>query len=117
MLAISHLLNLIFSFAALELSHEFPPLPPSGPAFVTMEGRLYHCIRLTHYNSTICWLLYDGFSHDSIPHAHSPWASKVPLPWIDAVRAALACDNPFVQKLKFLAGVTVPSTLGLPPLD
>ncbi|KAH9991004.1 hypothetical protein BJV77DRAFT_910175, partial [Russula vinacea] len=40
--AVSRLLNLIFSFAALESSHEFPPLPPGGPAFVAMEGRLYH---------------------------------------------------------------------------
>ena len=103
--AVSRLLNLIFSFAALESSHEFPPLPPGGPAFVAMEGRLYHRVRPTHYDSAIRWLLYDGFSHGSIPHAHSAWASKVPLPWIDAVRMALSRNNPFVQKLKFLAGV------------
>lgn len=103
--AVSRLINVIFSFAALESSHEFPPPAPGGPAFVAMEGRLYHRIRPNHHDSSIRWLLYDGFSHDSIPHAESPWASKVPLSWIDTVKNALQRVNPFVHALQYLAGV------------
>jgi hypothetical protein len=103
--AVSRLLNLIFSFAALESSHEFPPLPPGGPSFVAMEGRLYHHVRPTHQQSAVQWLLYDGFSHASVPHANSPWASKVPSSWIDAVREALSDCNPFVRTLRLLAGM------------
>lgn len=101
----SRLLNLIFSFAALESSHEFPPLAPGGPSFLAMEGRLYHRVRPSHSDSAIRWLLYDGFSHDSMPHANKPWLSKVPSTWIDAVRQALIRVNPFVGPLLFLAGV------------
>lgn len=70
-----------------------------------MAGRLYHRIRPDHQNSAVRWLLYDGFANDSIPHADSDWASKIPLSWIEAVQKALSEKNPFARALLFLAGV------------
>ena len=103
--ALSRLLNIIFSFAALESSHEFPPLPPGGPAFVAMQGRLYHRVRPTHRNSALRWVLYDGFAHEAFPHSNSDWARKIPTLWIETVRRALLRVNPFIGPLLFLAGV------------
>ena len=38
----SRLLNLIFSFAALESTQEFPTFGPGPPAFIAIAGRIYH---------------------------------------------------------------------------
>lgn len=101
----SRLLNLIFSFAALESSRDFPSIPPGGPAFLAMSGRLYHRIRADHRDSAVRWLLYDGFANNCIPFADATWASKVPLSWIEAVQEALSDHNPFARALLYLAGV------------
>ena len=102
---VSHLLNLMFSFAALESSRDFPPIPPGGPAFLAMAGRLYHRIRPEHQNSAVRWLLYDGFANDCMPFSDAAWASKVPPSWIEAVQSALSDHNPFTRTLLYLAGI------------
>ncbi|EIW75625.1 hypothetical protein CONPUDRAFT_65500, partial [Coniophora puteana RWD-64-598 SS2] len=38
----SRILNLIFSFAALESTHTFPHFGSGPPAFVAIQGRVYH---------------------------------------------------------------------------
>ena len=63
------ILNLIFSFASLETTHEFPRVD-GPPGFFAIQGRVYHCIRPTHTGSAIKWLLYDGFIHNMAPHPH-----------------------------------------------
>lgn len=103
--SLSRLLNLIFSFAALESSQEFPPIPPGGPSFLAMAGRLYHRVRPDHQDSAVRWLLYDGFANNSIPYATSAWAAKVPISWIVAVQGALSEHNPFARALLYLAGI------------
>ena len=92
----SRILNLIFSFAALETSHAFPNIN-GPPGFLAIQGRVYHRIRPTHTNSAVRWLLYDGFIQN-IPHP--TWAALLPPPWIDAVRHALIAFNPFVAALQ-----------------
>ncbi|KIM50784.1 hypothetical protein SCLCIDRAFT_144684 [Scleroderma citrinum Foug A] len=77
----SHILNLIFSFAALETSHAFPNID-GPPGFLAIQGRVYHRVRLSHTNSAVRWLLYDGFMQN-IPHP--TWAALLPPLWIDAV--------------------------------
>ena len=92
----SRILNLIFSFAALETSHAFPNID-GPPGFLAIQGRVYHRVRPTHVNSAVRWLLYDGFMQN-IPHP--AWASLLPSTWIDAVRHALQSMNPFVTVLQ-----------------
>jgi len=92
----SRILNLIFSFAALETSHAFPNID-GLPGFLAIQGRVYHHVRPTHTNSAVRWLLYDGFMQN-IPHP--TWAALLPPPWIDAVRHALIAFNPFVTALQ-----------------
>jgi hypothetical protein len=70
-----------------------------------MAGRLYHRIRPDHRDSAVRWLLYDGFANQSIPFADATWASKIPLPWIEAVQDALCEHNPFARALLYLAGI------------
>lgn len=103
--SLSRLLNLTFSFASLESSQEFPPIPARGPGFLAMAGRLYHRIRADHQDSAIRWLLYDGFANDNIPYANTEWAKKLPSSWINAVQNALLEVNPFARALLYLAGV------------
>lgn len=65
---LSHRLNLIFSFAALESSHTFPT--PGNPTFIVISGRIYHRLRSgPDANSVIHWVLYDGFDLSATPHA------------------------------------------------
>ena len=92
----SHILNLIFSFAALETSHAFPNTEgPSG--FLAIQGRaFYHCVHPTHANSAVRWLLYDGFMQN-IPYP--AWAALLPPTWINAMRDALQSTSPFVTAL------------------
>ena len=92
----SRILNLIFSFAALETSHSFPNID-GPPGFLAIQGRVYHRVRPTHTNSAVRWLLYDGFMQN-VPHP--TWAALLPSPWIDAVRHALIAFNPFVAALQ-----------------
>ena len=92
----SRILNLIFSFVALEMSHAFPTIE-GPPGFLAIQGRVYHCVRPTHANSAICWLLYDGFMQN-IPYP--AWATLLPSMWIDAVHHALQSANPFVNVLQ-----------------
>ena len=92
----SRILNLIFSFAALETSHAFPNMD-GPPGFLAIQGRVYHRIRPTHTNSAIRWLLYDGFMQN-VPHPTS--AALLPPAWIDAVRLALVSVNPFVMAVQ-----------------
>ena len=92
----SRILNLIFSFAALETSHAFPNID-GPPGFLAIQGRVYHRVRPTHANSAVRWLLYDGFVQN-IPYP--AWASLLPSTWIDAMRLALQNTNPFVTALQ-----------------
>jgi hypothetical protein len=96
----SRVLNLIFSFAALETTHQFPH-PNGPPGFFTIEGRVYHRVRPNHPNSAVRWLLYDGFMKHSTPYA--AWAAAIPPVWLDAVASSLVTYNPFVQSLIHLS--------------
>jgi len=91
---LSRKLNLIFSFAAMESTHAFPT--PGNPSFVAVAGRIYHRVRLRPQDDTaIRWMLYDGFDDSSVPHPTH--AQAIPLPWIQAVRAALLRCNAFAS--------------------
>jgi len=96
----SRILNLIFSFAALETSHPFPSLP-GGPAFFAIQGKIYHRIRPSHANSCIRWLLFDGFMANKCPFHE--WAANLPPSWIASMRKALKRHNPFVRQIRFLS--------------
>ncbi|KAF5351448.1 hypothetical protein D9758_013533 [Tetrapyrgos nigripes] len=102
----SRILNLVFSFASLETSEEFPWLKYSKniPAFFSIQGRVYHRLRTKHRDSSVRWLLFDGFADSSLPHAQ--WASTLPPVWISAVKNALLRVNPFVQSLMVLSGLS-----------
>jgi hypothetical protein len=49
---LSQPLNLIFSFASLEITRPFPNII-MGPHFIAIEGKIYHWIQSTHHNSTV----------------------------------------------------------------
>jgi hypothetical protein len=100
--SLSRILNLIFSFASLETTHAFPEVR-GGPGFMAIQGRVYHCVRPTHVNSAVRWLLYDGFMHN-IPHAD--WAAMLPAGWIEAMREALLQVNPFATALRHLSFIS-----------
>ena len=92
----SRKLNLVFSFASLESTHRFPT--PAPPSFVAIASRTYHSIRShPNDNSTIRWMLYNGFEKDHIPYPSQ--AQTVPSHWIDAVQSTLLRTNPFVRQL------------------
>lgn len=98
----SRILNLIFSFASLETTHQFPQIG-GPPGFFAIQGRVYHRVRPSHCNSAVHWFLYDGFLRDKIPH--SEWATTIPSEWIDAMETSLLLHNPFVQSLCFLSSI------------
>ena len=96
----SRVLNLIFSFAALETTHPFPSLR-GGPSFFAIQGKIYHRIRPSHPNSCIRWLLYDGFMAKKCPFQE--WAATLPPSWIASVKKALRRHNPFVRQIQLLS--------------
>jgi len=96
------ILNLIFSFASLETTHQFPQIN-GPPGFFAIEGRVYHQVRLSHSNSAVHWFLYDGFLHDKI--LHSQWVALIPPSWLDTMESALLLHNPFVQSLCYLSSM------------
>ena len=94
---LSRRLNLIFSFAALESSHEFPT--PGNPSFVAVSGRIYHRLRSRpEANSAVRWLLYDGFDPSTAPHNND----SVPIEWITLLRECLLQINPLARSISFL---------------
>ncbi|KAG8922276.1 hypothetical protein FRC01_014248 [Tulasnella sp. 417] len=96
----SCVLNLLYSFAALESTAEFPTL--AGPqGFFAVQGRLYHRIRPNHMNSGIRWLLYDGYLGENAPFGD--WIASLPAAWTAAVAEALLNVNPLAQRLRFLS--------------
>jgi hypothetical protein len=94
----SRSLNLIFSFASLETTANFPVVPGG---FIAIQGKVYHRIRPHHASSAVRWILYDGFENASAPH--TAIFASLPPHWIDAVRDALTHSNPFVQRLQALS--------------
>ncbi|EJD40708.1 hypothetical protein AURDEDRAFT_69695 [Auricularia subglabra TFB-10046 SS5] len=94
--SLSRLLNLIYTFAQLESSHEFPSFG-GIPAHFAVEGKIFHRVRPSFENSAVRWLLYDGFMKNSVPHSSAGWFQKLPLGWIDALGAALLRVNPYVR--------------------
>ena len=66
--SLSRILNLIFSFASLETTHQFPDIN-GPPGFVAIQGHVYHQVRPSHSNSAVHWFLYDSFIRDKIPHS------------------------------------------------
>ena len=100
----SRILNLIFSFASVETTHEFPNLT-GPPSFVAVQGKVYHWIRPTHQNSSLRWLLFDGFMQDKVPFPDK--VAKLPSTWIPSIRNALLCVNPFVRQLRQLSEVNI----------
>ena len=93
---LSRKLNLIFSFAAMELTHAFPTL--GNPSFVAVAGRIYHRVRLRPQDDTaVRWMLYDGFEDSSVPHRTH--ARDIPSSWIRAVRSSLTLYNPFASSV------------------
>lgn len=97
----SRILNLIFSFASIETTHDFPNM--GAPSFFAIQGKVYHRVRPTHQNSSLRWLLYDGFMQDRIPFPER--ATKLPTWWITNVKTALLRVNPFVGRLRQLSAV------------
>lgn len=95
----SRILNLIFAFVCTECTAEFLSFR-GPPCFFAVHGRLYHCVRPTHCNSAVRWLLYDGFLPKCAPHQH--WKDLLPPQWIHAFTAALLQLNPLVQSLRQL---------------
>ncbi len=65
----SNVLNLVFSFAALESTGDFATFKKGPPGFFALGGRVYHRIRLEHPDSPVHWILYDGFDLRRPPHA------------------------------------------------
>lgn len=97
--SLSRKLNLIFSFASLESTHSFPN--PGNPSFIAIAGKTYHALRAgPGDNTSIRWMLYDGFDRDHIPH--SQYASQLPTSWIDSLQASLIRLNPLVSQVCFL---------------
>ena len=73
--SLSRVLNLIFSFASMETTHQFPHA--NGPlGFFAIQGHVYHRVQPNHPNSAVQWFLYDGFIHDKAPHLQ--WAETLP---------------------------------------
>jgi hypothetical protein len=96
----SRVLNLIFSFAALETTHAFPNLT-GPPSFVAVQGKIYHHIRPSHNNSSLRWLLFDGFMTNKVPFPER--VAKLPVSWIQMIHDALLRVNPFVHQLAQLS--------------
>ncbi|KAF8589442.1 hypothetical protein K439DRAFT_1332685 [Ramaria rubella] len=96
---LSRIFNLIYSFASLESTAEFPEFE-GPPGFFAVEGKLFHRIRSTHRNSCVRWLLYDGMMHNSAPH--SRWINVLPIAWRVAMNDALLRVNPFASQLRQL---------------
>lgn len=70
----SRILNLLFSFAALESTALFPHnIGP--PGFFAIQGKIYHRLRPAHGSSGVRWLLYDGYNMDLAPHGQ--WAAEL----------------------------------------
>ncbi|EJD45353.1 helicase [Auricularia subglabra TFB-10046 SS5] len=95
-LSLSRILNLIYTFAQLESTHEFPAFG-GMPAHFAVEGKIFHRVRPSYTNSAVRWLLYDGFMRNKTPHASAGWFQKLPPAWIDALGAALLRVNPYVR--------------------
>ncbi len=98
--SLSRILNLVFSFASLETTAEFPS-HNGPPGFMAIQGRIYHRVRPDHRNSAVRWLLYDGFMQEHAPFGDL--ATVLPSGWIDALRDALFNHNPFVAHLRSLS--------------
>ncbi|KAF8459729.1 hypothetical protein JB92DRAFT_2779483, partial [Gautieria morchelliformis] len=99
----SHILNLIFSFASMQTTAEFPGW--HGPLFFfAIHGHVYHHLHPTATKSAVRWVLYDGFMHH---HAapHPGWMNTLPQGWLEPFKAALTHCNPFVQSLQQLASM------------
>ncbi|KAF8484237.1 hypothetical protein JB92DRAFT_2762334 [Gautieria morchelliformis] len=64
----SRILNLIFSFASMETTAQFPGWH-GPPVYFAIQGHVYHPLRLTATNSAVRWLLYDSFMRQTTPHA------------------------------------------------
>ncbi|KIO19447.1 hypothetical protein M407DRAFT_82800, partial [Tulasnella calospora MUT 4182] len=92
----SRILNLMFSFAALESTAEFPALR-GPPGFFAIQGRIYHRLRPNHQNSGIRWLLHDGYMRDRAPFPQ--WINSLPPPWTTAMANALLRVNPLARHL------------------
>lgn len=97
--SLSRILNLIFSFAALESSALFPH-NAGPPGFFAIQGKLYHRIRPGYPNSGVHWILHDGYQMDLAPHHN--WAAVIPNEWKVAVQTALLRINPFARALRQL---------------
>jgi len=88
----------------METTHPFPT-PTGGHGFVSIQGKVYHRIRSSHYNSAIRWLLHDGFLQHLPPHVN--WASTIPSAWKTALTNALTRLNPLVHALQNLSAQSV----------
>ena len=100
--ALSHILNLIFSFASLETTHPFPT-NNGPPGFVAIQGRVYHRIWPDHHNSAVRWLLYDGHMQNFDLAPFQDWVRQIPPDWLISMRSALLRLNPFVHSLQILS--------------
>ena len=92
----------------MESTHAFPT--PGNPSFVVVAGRIYHRIRMRPQDdTTIRWMLYDGFEDSSIPH-HTQ-ARDIPSSWIRTVRTSLTQHNPFASSVLFLRNLQLQQPL------
>lgn len=99
----SRILNLLFSFASLETTMEFPQLG-GPPGFLAVQGKIYHRIRPSHQYSAVRWILYDGFLANAVPQRNQ--LNAVPPPSVEAIRCALERVNPFIHQLLLLSSYT-----------
>ncbi len=100
---LSRVLNLLYSFASLETTDTFPNLE-GGPAFIAIQGKVYHRIRPSHTTSAVRWFLHDGHLQDAAP-TH-PLSTTIPNDWKDAFTTALLRINPFARALQNLSSMS-----------
>lgn len=99
---LSRNLNLVFSFASMETTADFPDYGGDS-GFIAIQGKVYHRVRPSHANSSVRWILYDGFMNSLAPH--ETLANQIPPAWIRAIQQALIRVNPFVLYLRVLSQI------------
>ena len=100
---LSRQFNLLFSFASMETTANFPDTP-AWAGFLAIEGKVYHRIRPYDEHSSVRWMVYDGFHPSHIPYANTH-ALVIPPTWIFKMQQALQRLNPFARALLQLSSL------------
>ena len=94
--SLSLILNLIFSFTSIEMTHPFLTVP-GPPGFLTIQGCIYHCLQLNHQDSAVFWFLYDSFIHNMV--LFEDVTDILPPNWINVLWNALLTYSSLVRGL------------------